>query len=238
MKITTILFDLDGTLLPMDQDEFTKAYFKLLSRKMAAYGYEPEALINGVWAGTLEMLKNNGQKTNEEAFWQKFTEIFGEKARNDQELFEEFYHHDFQQIKDCCGFNPKAAELVAKLKDKGYRMILATNPIFPAIATESRIRWAGLSPADFEMYTTYENTSYSKPNPEYFRFILEKMGLKAEECLMIGNDVADDLAALKIGIPVFILTDCLINKENLDISSYPHGDMDDLYHFIKADAKV
>lgn len=232
MKITTILFDLDGTLLPMDQDQFTNAYFKLLSKKMAAHGYLPEQLIQGVWAGTLEMLKNNGERTNEEVFWQKFTEIFGEKVRADKALFEDFYQKDFQMVKDFCGFNPKSAEIVKKLKEKGYRVVLATNPIFPAIATESRIRWVGLEPEDFEFYTTYENTSYSKPNPEYFRFLIEKLNLNPEECLMIGNDVADDLAALKVRIPVFILTDCLINKENVDISNYPQGSLDELWQYI------
>ena len=59
MKITTVLFDLDGTLLPMDQDLFTKGYFKLLAAKLAPYGYEPKQLIDAVWAGTAAMLKND-----------------------------------------------------------------------------------------------------------------------------------------------------------------------------------
>lgn len=32
-ETTTILFDLDGTLLPMDMEAFTKAYFGLLAKK-------------------------------------------------------------------------------------------------------------------------------------------------------------------------------------------------------------
>ena len=32
-KITTILFDLDGTLIPFDQEEFIKAYFYNLAKK-------------------------------------------------------------------------------------------------------------------------------------------------------------------------------------------------------------
>lgn len=48
MKITTVLFDLDGTLLPMDQDVFIKDYFGRLARKLAPYGYEPKKLIEAV----------------------------------------------------------------------------------------------------------------------------------------------------------------------------------------------
>ena len=95
MKITTILFDLDGTLLPMDNDEFTKGYFKLLVKKLAPYGYEPQKLIDGIWSGTAAMVKNNGTKSNEQAFWEKFEKIFGEKALEDKPLFDEFYENDF-----------------------------------------------------------------------------------------------------------------------------------------------
>lgn len=50
--IKNILFDLDGTLLPMDMEKFTQGYFKRLVAKAAPRGYEPEKLIKSVWAGT------------------------------------------------------------------------------------------------------------------------------------------------------------------------------------------
>ena len=93
-----------------------------------------------------------------------------------------------------CGLNPKARETVDTLKGAGYRLALATNPLFPAVATESRIRWAGLEPGDFELYTTYENTGYCKPNPAYYRDLLERLDCDAEDCLMVGNDVEEDMA--------------------------------------------
>ena len=105
----------------------------------------------------------------------------------------------------------------------GLRVALATNPIFPAVATESRIRWAGLEPEDFELYTTYENIGYCKPNPDYYREIAKRLGVQPEECLMVGNDVTEDMVAQSIGMQVFLLTDCLINKERKDISLYPRG---------------
>ena len=77
--IKNILFDLDGTLLPMDMEKFTQGYFKRLVMKAAPRGYEPEKLIKSVWAGTAAMVKNNGGITNEEAFWNKFSEIYGEE---------------------------------------------------------------------------------------------------------------------------------------------------------------
>ena len=138
MKLTTILLDLDGTLLPMDNDAFTKRYFKLLATKLDPHGYEPKQLVDAIWAGTAAMVKNDGTQSNEK---------------------------DFHNAKSICGFNPNAAMAVHTIKEIGLRVALATNPIFPVVATESRIRWAGLEPEDFELYTTYENIGYCKPNP-------------------------------------------------------------------------
>lgn len=233
MRITTVLFDLDGTLLPMDMDRFVNAYFKGLAAKLAPLGYDPNALIDAIWKGTAAMVCNDGSRSNEEVFWELFCSIFGKDARKDEPAFAEFYRTDFQKVQAICGFAPEAREVIELVKSLDLRAVLATNPIFPAIATESRMAWAGLSPADFECYTTYENSSYCKPNPAYYQEILTKLNVKAEECIMVGNDAAEDAAAAKLGIPVFLLTDCLINKGNIDISQFPHGGFPALMEYIR-----
>lgn len=231
-KIKVVMFDLDGTLLPMDQDIFVKTYFGLLAKKMSHYGYEPKALIENIWKCIYAMIKNNGEETNETVFWKNFAQIYGESSIKDSPIFDEFYKNEFLNVKKVLGFNSKAKEVVHSLKEKGYRVILATNPVFPAVATNNRCRWAGLEPEDFELITTYENASYSKPNPKYFIEIMEKSNIAPEECLMVGNDITEDGAALKAGMSIFFLTDCLINKNNDDFSNYPHGDFDELMKYI------
>lgn len=233
MKITTVLFDLDGTLLPMDQETFTKAYFGGLARKLAPHGYEKDSLIAAIWSGTKAMVKNNGEKVNEEVFWDVFAGLLGEKTRDDIVFFEEFYANDFCKVQSSCGYDKKASETIKIIKNMGYRVALATNPLFPSTATEQRIAWAGLSPFDFELFTTYENSHYCKPNPDYYREVMSKLGVEPAECLMVGNDVGEDMIAETLGTRVFLLTDCLINKENKDISVYPHGSFDKLIKFIK-----
>ena len=233
MSIQVILFDLDGTLLPMDQDVFAKYYFGLLSKKIAPLGYEPETFVGAIWKGTAEMVKNTGEKTNEEIFWNTFASIFGEKAKADEPHFNTFYREDFDKVAVSCGKNEKAAEVIALCKQKGFRTVLATNPIFPAIATQKRVAWAGLSVSDFELITTYENSHSCKPNPAYYQEILKKLGVKAENCLMVGNDVREDMVAETLGMKVFLLTDCIINKDGVDISRYPNGNFDELMEFIK-----
>lgn len=231
----TILFDLDGTLLPMDQDYFTKGYFKCLAGTMAKHGYDPDTLISAVWKGTAAMVKNDGSKSNEEAFWEVFFRIFGDRAQSDKAYFDDFYRQNFGNLQLCCGFNPQAAQAVYLLKQLGYRVALATNPIFPSIATEARIRWAGLQPEDFALYTTYENARFCKPNPAYYREVAEKLETAPGDCLMVGNDVGEDMIAQTVGMKVFLLTDCLINKEEQDLSAFPHGGFPQLLKYIHRD---
>lgn len=233
MNLKTVLFDLDGTLLPMDNDGFTKEYFRLLAGKMSVCGYEADALIRAVWAGTEDMIRNNGECTNETVFWRRFEQIYGTERLRDRALFDEFYRTDFLKAQSRCGMNPLAAETVRAVKKKGLRTILATNPIFPRNAVESRIRWAGLEPEDFEWITTYENSFFCKPDPRYYLKIAETAGTDPSECLMIGNDVSDDGAAEKAGMAVFILTDCLISRGSGGLSGYPHGGFEELNKYIE-----
>ena len=231
--IKVILFDLDGTLLPMDQEVFVKAYFGGIAKHLVTYGYEPKQITATIWEGTKVMILNNGEQTNEQAFWGKFREVYGEKADTDKPYFDEFYQQSFDNVKLSCGYNSKAKEVIAKIKEKGFRVALATNPIFPAVATQKRIAWAGLSHNDFELYTTYENCRFCKPSVEYYVDIINELGVKAEECLMVGNDVTDDMVVTKLGMKCFLLTDNLINKNGVDISVYPNGNFDDLLNYIE-----
>ncbi|MDO4492757.1 MAG: HAD family hydrolase [Clostridia bacterium] len=231
--LKAVFFDLDGTLLPMDQDVFVKGYFKYLATMLAPHGYAPDKLIQAVWHGTEAMIRNDGSRTNEEAFWEDFAKLMGPESLADKPLFESFYRDEFPRAKQFCGFAPEAAEVVDFIREAGRRVILATNPIFPAVATEQRIRWAGLDPDRFERWTTYENCNYSKPNPEYYRMLLDEAGLSAEDCLMVGNDTGDDMVAETLGMRVFLLTPCLINKKNEDISRWPHGGFAELTQYLK-----
>ena len=233
MKITTVLFDLDGTLLPMDQNAFIKAYFGGLAQRLAPHGYEPQKLIDAIWKGTAAMVKNNGEMINEDRFWQAFEAAYGKNGRADEELFAAYYREDFNKVSSSCGCTPLAREIIDTVKASGLRTALATNPIFPAMATERRIAWAGLSTSDFELYTTYENSRFCKPNPAYYLDVMQKMGVEPEECLMVGNDVVEDMVAETLGCRVFLLTDDLINPHGIDISVYPNGSYKDLLQFIK-----
>ena len=76
---------------------------------------------------------------------------------------------------------------------------------------------------------------HCKPSKGYFLEIAEVMGVKPEECLMVGNDVSDDMPARTAGMQVFLLDDTLLlNPQNEDLSVYPRGGFDELMRYIEA----
>ena len=234
MSIKAVLFDLDGTLLPMDQEKFIRGYFHALTAGMAKRGFEPERFSKALLYGVGAMMKNQGADTNENVFWTAFESIYGEPSRVKEELFLDFYNNEFQSLEAMCGKMTEAAECVRAVSAMGLRTVLATNPVFPEIAVESRIRWAGLTPSDFELYTNYTNSYYAKPAPEYYLGIARTLGIDPSECLMVGNDPTDDMVAETVGMQVFLLPEYLVNMKNVDITPYRKGTFADLLAYIES----
>lgn len=231
-KVTTVLFDLDGTLIRMDQDEFIKLYFVSILGKVGRLGYDVKTVKAALEEAVVASLKNDGKITNEERFWQVFDSLSG-KADGVRAEIEAYYRSEFiSVIEATCSAYERVGEVLDRVKKKGLKPILATNPLFPMVATHARIRLGGMEPSDFDYITAYENSSYCKPNPLYFTELLGKLGVSPDECVMIGNDTRDDFSAHALGIPVFILTECLINTCGVDLSEYPHGGFDELLDFI------
>lgn len=210
-KYKAILFDLDGTLLPMDNGVFMKGYFKELAKKLSPVGLEPEKLIESVWTGTKAMIKNDGTRSNDEVFWDVFGQVTGKDTDPFRSASDTFYTTDFANAKAYTAENPLAAEAVKAAHSAAEKVICATNPLFPMNGQLMRLNWVGLGEGDFDMITSYESDSFCKPNPEYYRTICERIGVEPKDCLHIGNDEREDaFAASSIGMDCYIVTDCLI----------------------------
>lgn len=230
-KYSAVLFDLDGTLLPMDYDGFLKGYLGLLSQNVAHLGYDAKELVGAMWQGVYAMVKNDGAKTNCDMFWQCFAGTFGEKVYNDIPIFDKFYTNEFHKAKAFTSENPLAKEAVRLVRAAADKVILATNPIFPTEAVESRLSWIGLSYADFDFVTDYSNSGFCKPNPKYYLDIAEKMDVDPAKCLMVGNNTEEDIVAgAAAGMDTYLITDCLIcEKEMPECKS---GSFDEFLEFI------
>lgn len=233
--LQAILFDLDGTLLPMDNDHFTQVYFQHLAAAAAQWGYtDAQLLVKAVWAGVEAMVKNQGEHSNCDAFWATCAAVMGEGVLKDIPKFSSFYDNQFHQARAATSPAPLARQAVQLAREKAEKVILATNPIFPANADATRLSWIGLKMEDFDWVTDYANSRHSKPNPAYYRDLLEQFHLDPARCLMIGNDVQEDVeAAGAAGIPAWLLTDNPINRKGSPITC-PGGSYGEMVEYLRA----
>lgn len=205
-----ILFDLDGTLLPLDEKLFVDIYFTELSKVFSEYNIESNKLVEAIWTATHEIIKNDGKRTNEEAFWEKFKSIINIDLLNIKEVLEKFYANEFfTKLKKCSTENNLAKVAVNLAKKNERKVVLATNPVFPIDALV-RLKWTGLDIDDFDYVTHYSNSSFSKPNPKYYLDLCKKLNVEPKDCLMIGNDERQDIfAASSAGMNCYLVTDYL-----------------------------
>ena len=180
------------------------------------------------------MMKNTGEKTNEETYYDALSKIHGDHIYHDIKYFDEFYKKEYDDVKIACKSNEQIPRIIKKLKEMNFNISIATNPVFPRIAVEKRIKWANININDFDLVTTFETSHFCKPNKEYFLEIAKKLNVNPEECLMVGNDAIEDVGALKAGMKVFLITDYLENKNNIDISNIPNGNFNDLMDYINS----
>lgn len=233
--IDTILLDLDGTLMPVTQDVFTKAYFGEMLKIVIPLGYEKERYIDALWKGTAAMAKNDGKASNRERFWDAFAEALGEQVRELELILNGFYANEFHRVKAILPEGYTVRPQLTRLRQMGYTLALATSPYFPEEAMHARLTWLGSGREEFAHITAYENSRFSKPNPNYYQEIFSALGKQPAQCLMVGNHAVEDVTPLRLGAAVFLLTDHLEGGAQADISRIPHGNWEDLFAFLQAD---
>lgn len=223
-----IFFDLDGTLLPMELEEFLSTYFKSIASFVAAHEVDPQAFSAGLKAGIGAMAAHDDGRTNHEAYWEAFFQKVDRTAADWDALLGEFYDVDFGKIGEGVQPNPATARAVEALAQKGYPLVLATMPMFPRRAVEWRLAWAGVDASKFARVTSFENSTSVKPKLAYYAENVAACGLSGDDVLMVGNNMVEDLAIRGLGADAFLVTDHLLDPtEGFDLGSVKHGTMEE-----------
>ena len=232
--LKAVLFDLDDTLLGNDMDRFLPGYFGLLGKFAEKY-LPRDQFLQELLASTEAMIRNvDPTVSNRDVFWQTFEQRTGLMAAELEPFFEQFYRNQFSQLRDRTEKRPFATKLAQYCLEQNLAVVVATNPLFPRIAIDARLDWAGLpvTEFDFALVTTYENMHAAKPQPAYYSEILDKIECAPENALMIGNDWENDiLPAHSIGLQTYWLS--LDGKPLPTELPVPYGrSLEDVYDFL------
>ena len=235
--LQAILFDLDDTLLGNDMDKFLPGYFALLSEYASQY-LSPDVFMAELMTCTQAMIKSeDATLSNRDVFWRLFEQRTGLDTAELEAAFDRFYRNQFMQLEARTEKRPFAAKLVQHCLDHNLDVVIATNPLFPLVAVEARLQWAGL-PVDaygFALVTAYENMHATKPAPAYYSEILQKIDCAPESALMVGNDWKNDIApAHAVGIPTYWLaSEEAVPPSNIT-KSYRGSSLQNLYVLLAA----
>lgn len=230
--IEAVLFDLDDTLLGNNMERFLPGYFALLGEYAEPKFGERERFLRDLMRGTQAMIANtDGAKTNRAVFWEIFEGETGRTAAETEPFFDAFYETIFPKLRSACDRRPVAVEMVSACFERGLKVVIATNPLFPRRAVEHRLMWAGLPVEEhpFALVTSYENMHATKPNAEYYREILQRIETPASRAIMIGDDWENDIAPAKaIGLRTY----WIVNGG--DDAVLPEADIADAYGTLDA----
>ena len=225
--LRVVLLDLDDTLLGNNIELFLPPYFAALGRRMAQF-VAPDDLVKMLLASTRVMMKNDDPAiTNQQVFDADFFPRLGRPAASVRPTLAAFYEEDFPALKRHTQTRPQARPLVQALFDRGYDVVIATNPMFPRRAIEHRLDWAGVLDFPFELITTYENSHFCKPNPHYYEEILNRLDCRPDQAMMVGDDLANDIEpAAQVGLHTYWIVEPP-TQAGLAPDAGPHGSLAD-----------
>ncbi len=201
-----VLFDLDGTLLRAQMTTFIPRYVHALA-DYCADRVKPKKFEKALLTAIRKLIyeEGDGRLTNEERVYQSMEREVGLPAELINDSLSHFERNGLDSLQGLIHPVPLAQKIIAECAAKNVPLVLATNPVFPRFMIQARMRWAGLDEASFAHITSYENSHHCKPHPGYFSDLVSLLDVEPERCLMVGNDINHDLAAVGIGMKPILL---------------------------------
>ena len=202
--IRTVLFDLDGTLLDIDVDNFIETYTRSVAERLMPDDKERGLAV--LAGSTYAMLAPEvNEDSNQACLLRKLSDTLD---RSPADLWRAI-HHASKEILPGLRAMAKpiagAADVVRAMHERGLKVVVATMPIYPRDVMLERLRWAGVQSDWIDHVACLEANRSAKPHRSYFLEMADAVGAQAEECLMVGDDEDQDMPALSAGMAVHLL---------------------------------
>ena len=199
--IKAVLFDLDDTLVRLNLSAFIARYVAGASRLLASAARVSPLSLGGPYVRAflaIDAQDREDSLTNE----QLFNKVFFERTSiplDDPVIADLLTYYESEVVP---GFSdgivsarpvPGARAAIEAVHDAGLICALATNPTFSLACDRARMGWAGVSEGDFALVSTFSNSTRCKPSTRYYQELANQLGVRLDECLMVGNDAVRDI---------------------------------------------
>ncbi len=206
--LKAVVFDMDETLLDINLGAFVAVLARDESSLLAQIGRRsPLSMFAAYTAAMLDLNRadRDNECTNRELF-DAAIERRGGVVLSDPVIADAiaYYEREILPTRNDAVIAarpmPGAHEALARVRERGLRCALLTNPSFGEACIRCRMGWAELDADSFELITTMENTRRVKPSARYYLDALDELGLEPGEVLMVGNDRRRDFPSPDIGL--------------------------------------
>lgn len=235
--IKGVLFDLDGTILRLDYDEFAKEYVTSLFNYINKY-YPLNITLKEFFHYLLQAQKDLSTDERDIDCYRKFFLNFQKYVNFDLDkmidVVTKYYDSDeYDSLKELCQGNQNVLKAIDILFKEGITLVIATNPVFPTNGIYKRLIWAGIDLSKIKFVTYGENCRYIKPSLKYYQEIISTLGIENESLMMVGNDVEEDMVAAKLNLKTYLIKDNLISRFHNEASFINQGSSEEFLEFIK-----
>jgi len=237
-NIQAVLFDLDGTLVDVDMNRFVPIYLQRLTEYMSAH-VNPARATQSLHNAVAAMFANvDASRTLESILLEVLESELAISPERYAECLDQFYQNDLEELRPLVTGHPLAPQLIESSLARGWKVVLATNPIFPRVVIDARMVWGKLNGEAFHHVTDYETAHFCKPSARFFEEVLERLQLPAEACLMVGNDTLHDLSASQVGMQTCLLTPWSIKRPGAQFKADWQGRHEELLALIESTAPM
>ncbi|NCN05754.1 MAG: HAD family phosphatase [Spirochaetales bacterium] len=224
-RLTTILFDLDGTLIDSEKN-YNHTDIKFLAR-------------HGVQVTEQDIVKFIG--VGSEAFIQQVQETYGFPGRLADLLEEKNQIYEELAAQDTQGF-PQMIRFLDLSLDEGLKVAIASGSSLSII--KSCLGWASIH-QPFDLLISAEEVPNGKPAPDVFIEAARRLAVEPASCLVVedsrpGVQAAEAAGMACVAVPYFPSP---VDDPTYTLAQYyyPQGThsfvADDLVHRLRADGR-
>ena len=206
MKVTSAIFDLNGTILS-DEDEYGIAFENVLKNLKVKID------------NSCKHTPGIGLKKN----WQCFIDTYNIKTKKTIEELGQETQKEYLKMFDKVSLQNGIVDFLEKLRKKHIKIGLATSNYWPIVEKV-------FDKFDIEKYfdavTTVEEVVHTKPDPEIFLLSAQKLGIDPASCIVFEDSMAGVRAAKKAGMITAGIAGCKSHRECIKITDYVFSDFE------------